>query len=242
MSERLLKKAGLESSNSYKIVNSISPELQYVRQSIVPSLLEKAYMNQKIPFDKFALYEMNKVYQKEWGMNDEGVPTEKMRMGFVVAERKGVGAAYYKAKFYAEKMLEHFNIAPRFLPIKTDDAMSLPFEKKRAAEIWVGETRIGVVGEFKNSVRRNFKLAEYLAGFEIDMESVLGLRGAKKVSGAFETPSKLDETVTTDKDYAEVLAEMKLKYPNAKITPVSIYQADGAHEKNITFHVEMVML
>jgi phenylalanyl-tRNA synthetase beta chain len=242
VSERLLKKAGLESSNSYKIVNSISPELQYVRQSIVPSLLEKAYMNQKIPFDKFALYEMNKVYQKEWGMNDEDVPTEKMRMGFVVAERKGVGAAYYKAKFYAEKMLEHFNIAPRFLPIKADDAMSLPFEKKRAAEIWVGETRIGVVGEFKNSVRRNFKLAEYLAGFEIDMESVLELRGAKKVSGAFETPSKLDETVTTDKDYAEVLAEMRLKYPNAKITPVSIYQADGVREKNITFHVEMVML
>lgn len=242
VSERLLKKAGLESSNSYKIVNSISPELQYVRQSIVPNLLEKAYMNQKIPFDKFALYEMNKVYQKEWGMNDEDVPTEKMRMGFVVAERKGVGAAYYKAKFYAEKMLEHFNIAPRFLPIKADDAMSLPFEKKRAAEIWVGETRIGVVGEFKNSVRRNFKLAEYLAGFEIDMESVLELRGAKKVSGAFETPSKLDETVTTDKDYAEVLAEMRLKYPNAKITPVSIYQADGVREKNITFHVEMVML
>ena len=62
------------------------------------------------------------------------------------------------------------------------------------------------------------------------------------MSGAFETPSKLDETVTTDKDYAEVLAEMRLKYPNAKITPVSIYQADGVREKNITFHVEMVML
>ena len=238
VSERLLKKAGLEPSNSYKIVNSISPELQYVRQSIVPSLLDKAYMNQKIPYDKFALYEMNKVYQKEWGMNEEGVPVEKMRMGFVVAERKGTGTAYYKAKFYVEKLLEHFNIVPRFLPLEKNGAPSLPFEKKRAAEIWVGETCIGVVGEFKNSVRRNFKLAEYLAGFEIDMGSVLELRGAKKLSGSFETALKLDETVTTDRTYAEVLSEMELKYPEAKITPISIYQAEEAREKNMTFHVE----
>ena len=45
VSEKLIKKAGQDANNSYKIVNSISPELQYVRQSIVPSLLDKAYMN-----------------------------------------------------------------------------------------------------------------------------------------------------------------------------------------------------
>ena len=238
VSERLLKKAGLDPENSYKIVNSISPELQYVRQSIVPSLLEKAYMNQKIPYDNFALYEMNKVYQKEWGMNEEDVPVEKMRMGFVVAERKGVGTAYYKAKFYVEKLLDVLNITPKFLPLKENDALALPFENKRAAEIWVGETRIGVVGEFKNSVRRSFKLAEYLAGFEIDMGLLLELRTAKKVCGKFDTTLKLDETVTTKDNYADVLIKMELKYPGAKLTPVSIYQADGATEKNITFHIE----
>ena len=109
VSERLLKKANLDVKNSYRIVNSISPELQYVRQTIVPSLLEKAYVNQKIPYDKFALFEMNKVYQKEWGLDVENVPVEKMQLGFVVAERKGTGAAYYKAKFYLEKILDAIN-------------------------------------------------------------------------------------------------------------------------------------
>jgi phenylalanyl-tRNA synthetase beta subunit len=124
------------------------------------------------------------------------------------------------------------------LPLKSDDALALPFEKKRAAEIWVGEACVGVVGEFKNSVRRSFKLAEYLAGFEIDMGSLLELRTAKKVCGKFDTTSKLDETVTTKENYADVLAKMELKYPGAKLTLVSIYQADGAMEKNITFHIE----
>lgn len=238
VSEKLLERAGLDVKNSYKIVNSISPELQIIRQSIVPSLLEKAYVNQKIPFDKFAIYEMNKVYRKDLGLNDEQVPVEKMQIGFVVAERKGVGTAYYKAKHYAEKLLAEFNIEPKFLAVKDKTPMSLPFENKRAAEIWVQDKCIGVVGEFKNSVRRNFKLAEYLAGFEMDMDLILEFKVAKKINTDFETHEKIDETVTTKETYAETLEKISKKYLGAKITPVGIYQPEGADTKNITFHIE----
>ncbi|MBR6505730.1 phenylalanine--tRNA ligase subunit beta [Candidatus Saccharibacteria bacterium] len=239
VSERLLKKAGLDVANSYKIVNSISPDLQYVRQTIVPSLLDKAYLNQKLPVDKFAIFEMNKVYQKGWGMNDENVPVEKMQMGFVVAERKTTGDAYYKAKFYAEKLLEELNIAVKFLPLKSRAADALPFENKRAAEIWtLDDQYVGVVGEFKNSVRRNFKLAEYLAGFELSVDVINKLAGIRAVKNDFEIKDQIDETVTTDKNYADVLAEVSEKYPGAVITPASIYQPEGVSKKNITFHIE----
>ena len=238
VSEKLLERAGLDVKNSYKIVNSISPELQIIRQSIVPSLLEKAYVNQKIPYDKFALYEMNKVYQKAWGMNEEGVPVEKVQIGFVLAERKGTGAAYYKARHFAEGLLNEFNIKAEFLPLKIKTPMSLPFENKRAAEIWASGKCIGVVGEFKNSVRRNFKLAEYLAGFEMDMDAILELRVGKKIDADFETREKLDETVTTKESYAKTLEKICVKYPGAKVTPVGIYQPEGADAKNITFHIE----
>ncbi len=49
VSAKSLEKAGEDPKNSYKIVNSISPELQYVRQSLIPSLLEKTYLNEKLP-------------------------------------------------------------------------------------------------------------------------------------------------------------------------------------------------
>ena len=238
VSERLLAKAGLDTQNSYKIVNSISPELQLIRQTIVPSLLDRAYVNQKIPFDKFALYEMNKVYRKDLGMNNEGVPAEKIQMGFVVAERKGIGAAFYKAKYYVEKLLEEFNIEAEFLPLKTKEPMGLPFESKRAAEIYAGGRMIGVVGEFKNSVRRNFKLGDYLAGFEVDMEEILNLKATKNVESDFEVHDKIDETVTTKETYAKALEKILKKYPGAKVTPVGIYQPDGVETKNITFHIE----
>ena len=205
----------------------------------MPSLLEKAYVNQKIPFNNFALYEMNKVYQKAWGMDEEGVPVEKMQMGFVVAERKNSETtAYYKAKYYVEKLLEEFNIVPRFSALKIKLPIGLPFENKRAAEIWVDEVCVGIVGEFKNSVRRNFKLADYLAGFEIDLDAILKLRKAKVVQGDFGVREKIDETVTSEKNYAEVLAEIAKKYPEAEITPVGIYQPEGSNSKNMTFHIE----
>ena len=241
VSERLLRKAGLNEKNSYKIVNSISPELQYVRQSIVPSLLDKAYMNQKIPVDKFVIYEMNKVYQKEWGLNDEDVPVEKMQLGAVIAERKGTGIAYYKAKMYVAKMLREFNISPKFFPVKSKNAEVLPFEPKRAAEVWVNDEYVGVVGEFKNSVRNEFKLAPYLAGFEINMDTVTQQMSRKKQID-LRKKEKRDLTVTTNNTYGELVDRIGKILDEcgaeAEIKPSGIYQPEGASEKNITVHLE----
>ena len=238
VSERLLKKAGIDIANSYKIVNSISPELQLVRQSLVPSLLDKAYMNQKMPVDKFAIFEMNKVYQKAWGMDDENVPVEAMRLGGVIAERKGTGTAYYKAKYYVDELLKSLNIEAEYRPLEQDGAMEVPFEKLRAAEIWVKGHYLGVVGEFKNSVKRNFKLAEYLAGFELNMELIVVFREPTRKVGQFVLKDKQDVTISTKESYAKTLEKVRAKYPEAVITPVGIYQADGTDEKNITFHLE----
>ena len=240
VSERILEKACLDLKNSYKIVNSISPELQYFRQSIIPSLLEKTYLNEKLPVDSFAIFEMNKVYQKEWGLNDENVPSEKNNLGFIVAERKNNGTAFYTAKKYVESLLKEYNIEADYLPLKNGGAIAKPFEPCRTAEIRLKDEPdllIGVVGEFKNSVRNSFKLANYLAGFEIDLDLVLEkCSRIKKVKlGKKKTE---DLTVTTAKTYAEVLAEVRKEYPEAIIHPLSIYQADGQKTKNISFRIE----
>lgn len=236
VSGKLLEKAKQDKNNSYKIVNSISPELQYIRQSIVPSLLDKAYMNEKMPVERFVIFEMNAVYQKDLGMNKEGVPVEKMSLGLVVAERKNIETAYYKAKKYAAKLLAELGILAEFLPLKSKTAEAMPFEPKRAAEILVDGEYVGVVGEFKNSVRADFKLAPYLAGFEIDLEKVAEKASSKKQI-KMRNRKYEDLTVTTDKTYAETLKEVQQQYPEAEIEPGAIYQAEGQKTRNITFRI-----
>lgn len=241
VSENLLQKVGQDVKNSYRIVNSISPELQYIRQSIVPNLLEKAYLNEKLPVEKFAIYEMNKVYRKDLDNNEEGVPNEKMSLGFVIAERKNNETAFYKAKKYAEQLFKEFNISVDFVPIKRETPESKPFEPKRTAEILVNGEYVGIVGEFKNSVRNSFKLAPYLAGFEIDLDLVQKKKG-KKSGINFGKRTFEDYTLITTKNYDEALKEVKEKYPNAvKISPLSIYQPAGSEAKNISFHIELML-
>ena len=240
VSSKLLEKAGLDTKNSYKIINSISPELQLVRQSIVPSLLDKAYMNQKLPVDKFAIFEINKVYQKAWGMDSENVPVEKSRLGFVLAERKTQGTAYYKAKYFAEELLKTLGISFEIKPLKSTAAEFRPFEKKRAAEIVVNGITIGVVGEFRSSVKRSFKLNDFLAGFELDFDKILELHGSTVQVDLEPVLDKRDLTVETDKSYGEVIAKIKeiLVKNNlvAKIIPLAIYQPEEI--KHISVHLE----
>ena len=240
VSSKLLEKAGLDTKNSYKIINSISPELQLVRQSIVPSLLDKAYMNQKLPVDKFAIFEINKVYQKAWGMDSENVPVEKSRLGFVLAERKTQGTAYYKAKYFVEELLKTLGISFEIKPLKSTAAEFRPFEKKRAAEIVVNGITIGVVGEFRSSVKRSFKLNDFLAGFELDFDKILELHGSTVQVDVEPVLDKRDLTVETDKSYGEVIAKIKdiLVKNNlvAKITPLAIYQPEEI--KHISVHLE----
>ena len=239
VSGRLLEKAGLDTKNSYRIVNSISPELQYIRQSIVPSLLDKTYMNEKLPVDKFAIYEMNAIYRKELGMDEENVPVEKHSLGFVVAERKNNETAFYKAKKYVTKIFEELDIAVDFVPMQGRRVRveEKPFEPKRSAEIMAQGEYIGVVGEFRNSVKAEFKLAPYAAGFEIDMDYLLEHTGHRKIV-EFGNKKHEDLTVTTDKSYAEALKKVQKENPDAKITPGVIYQAEGQKTRNITFHIE----
>lgn len=243
VSGKLLEKAGLDTKNSYKIVNSISPELQYIRQSIVPSLLDKTFVNQKIPFDKFALFEMNKVFQKNWGMNEENVPVEKMKLGFVLAERKNTETAYYKAKKFADSLFETLNIKVKYLPLNEKTPEAKPFEPKRSAEICLAENEeilLGVIGEFKNSVKHNFKLADFLAGFELDLDEILVHKVDTKKVEIVNRRDTRDLTVTTEKTYAEVISKVEetLAQNNvvARITPISIYQPDD--KKRISLHLE----
>ena len=100
VSKALQEKFGEDPKDSYEIVNSISPELECFRQSLVPSLLEKVQENQKAGYKDFALYEMNQISKKSFGLNHEEVPVMKTNLALVVT------GDYYQAKAYLAELLK----------------------------------------------------------------------------------------------------------------------------------------
>lgn len=248
----VMKKAGQDPSQAYRLVNSISPELQYFRQSITPSLLTHVHPNIKAGFDHFALFEINKFHTKITGLTEEKVPKELDSLGFVVASsKKKAGAAYYEAKTYLEYLQIELGLDLTFEPLEEGASYPVtdPYEPKRSARIWDSETRerIGVIGEFKKTVQKAFKLPEHSAGFEL---SLRGLQKITRVTRPYIPLSKYPGTerdicfqVSRDTTFQQVIdaaaASLKKLELLSGIEPLDIYQPETGETKNVTIRLKL---
>lgn len=255
--ERLMQHVGQEKVHAFAIRNALSPELQHYRLSLTPSLLEKVHPNIKAGFDQFGLFEINKVHIK--GDEDcEGLPREYQTLAFVFASKNSQsGAAYYWAKYYLEYLLKSLHVDFDFSPANEKPEWEIgrqvfaPFEPKRSGFVKLGQEGdfAGFVGEYRGEVRKNLKLPEYCAGFEIDLERILKHQKATTYQPILRFPSidqDLTIKVTTDTPFnlpAELI-EQKISEADQRIrvivTPVDAYQsAEDAKHKNLTYRVTL---
>lgn len=249
----ILSKSGQNPDDSYKIINSISPDLQYYRQSLTPSLLQLIHPNIKNGFDDFALFELNKSHPKQLGMTDENVPVESNSLALTVVSRKTkVGSPFYSAKYYATFLGESLGLDLEFNLIEKHDdyPTTAPFEHRRSAvvvDINSGE-KLGVVGEYRKSVSRGFKLPEFAAGFEFDVDAVLRARSVAK--NRYEPSSRFPSTdrdicfqLKSDVPYADIINETKKSLEstalNFTVLPVDIYELPDSNKKNVTVRINL---
>lgn len=183
--EHILKRAEQHADQAYKLSNALSPDLQYYRLSVLPSLLDKVHANIKAGHDEFCLFEIGKGHDVRLPHNEDGLPSERTFVDAVYAAKKARdGASYYQVQRMAVRLLDSLGIRFELMPMVAgnDDGKELsgvefevaaPFDQRRSAWILCGKKRLGIIGEFKQAVRRNFKLPEYVAGFSIDFDQLL---------------------------------------------------------------------
>ena len=251
---KLLENVGQYVKQAFKISNALSPDLQYYRLSLTPSLLEKVHPNIKAGNDKFVLYELNKTHSKDQIDKQDKLPIEEARLALITAyskPSKGSGAAYYEAKVYLEHLLHHMGINVVYEPSTTHDPkltagkqVLAPFERARTAYIKTtnGEL-IGIIGEYNNNARKALKLPEYCAGFELNVEQLLQWKKDTQYRPLSKFPSTEQDITFKVKDtqtYAELVtvleeglttAREKQGY-NSNLKPLDIYQDNKA--KHIT--------
>lgn len=254
----LLDKVGQDKTKAFKLSNALSPDLQYYRLSLTPSLLDKVHMNIKAGFDEFALFEINKVHYKgEMDADDPHVPNEDTHAALVVAHNdksRPEGAAYYHARLYLEQIAP--NTVAHLIPLtkfnlKSDEwgqQLAAPYEPSRSAAI-VREGQLwGVVGEFKASVTQKLKLPAYAAGFEVHMKAIDGERAIYAPLSHF---PKVEQDITlkvaTSVSFGEIESVLNyalddIKPANTQVTlmPLDIYKAkDDDTHKHVTFRLKI---
>ena len=248
-----MRKAGQNPDDAYRITNSISPDLQYYRQSITPSLLSNIHANIKSGYDSFALFEFNKFHTKKHPLTDEGVPLELDGLAFVTARAgKSATAAFYDAKRYLDYVATSLGLEFVYEPLEADGdyPVTQPFEPLRSARVWEKYTRerIGVVGEYKRSTSKAFKLPEHIAGFEIAPRGLLKLVQAKQPSyvASSKFPGverdicfQVDEGVAYQSIVDSAITSLQDQSLQTTVEPVDIYQAENTQTKNVTIRISL---
>jgi phenylalanyl-tRNA synthetase beta chain len=249
----LLAKVGQSPATAYELSNALSPDLQYYRISLLPSLLEKVHPNSKAGYEEFALFEMGKTHSTLHDTDQTGLPEEYDFTALVVAaadKLKKPGAAFYEAKKYLRQLVGTELEFEQVSKAMKDYQVVQLFDLNRTAVVRVkGGEPFGIIGEFKPSVSRNLKLPKHTAGFEVDTAVLQkAMQSGSEYRPLSRFPSvKQDMTlrVAADLAYGElrdfVAEELRQQAPrdvDVQLADVDIYQkADDPKHKQVTLGI-----
>lgn len=256
--ERVLKGAGQDPAQAFRLSNALSPDLQYYRLSVLPSLLDKVHANIKAGHSEFMLFEIGKGHTKA-RMGEDGLPAEQLLIDLVYSSKKPrAGAAFYHVRAVLDQLARDSGLTLVYTPVTAaqDDPVYAPFDINRSAHIWVEGSEaagqperqlIGVLGELRPAVVKHFKLPEYTAAASLRlgaMEQVWRDTAVhyQPMSRYPTTARDISIQTSTEVTYDELMQAVSSAmtrasetYPDVTIrdlTPLSIYKAtpDASHQ------------
>ena len=254
--ERVLKNAEQDVTQAYKLSNALSPDLQYYRLTVLPSLLDKVHANIKAGHDEFALFEMGKGHSKMHGLGEDNLPEASQFTDIVYAAKKsGAGAPFYTIRRLVEQLAHDLGTELVFKPIEEElnFPVTAPFDQSRSALVETTDgTFIGIVGELKQSVIKNFKLPAYVAAASLDtagLEAVYAKRAShyQPLSRYPSTTRDISLKVPSAVKYQQLLQTVDEVVQDVdmavRLELLTIYQPeDDAAQKTITWRLTFTSL
>lgn len=255
--EKVLKNSGQDHAKAYRLSNALSPDLQYYRLSVLPSLLDKVHMNIKAGHDEFVLYELGKAHHKDFS-DEQGLPREFERLAAVYASKKPTeGAAYYYMRRLVQRLTLDHNFTVDFKKLDEYDfgdhdafrQAVAPFDPKRSAIVMRGDRPGGVIGELRQAVIQKYKLPASTAACELFCSLFYDETNDIEYEPLSRFPSITQDIslkVPSDTTYEDVfkLAQVNLdaalqEHTSVHISPVDIYQSLGSDTKTITLRIQV---
>ncbi|HCH34821.1 TPA: phenylalanine--tRNA ligase subunit beta [Candidatus Saccharibacteria bacterium] len=244
----MLTRSGQDPDQAFRLSNALSPDLQYYRLSVLPSLLDKVHMNIKAGHAAFMLYEIGKAHHNEL-FDEQGLPKELDRVAGVYAQKaSGDGSAYYAIRRVVDFLtsavvpnarvtytrLDRFEV-PHFAPF--EQALA-PFDPLRSAIVEIDGKLAGVAGELRAAVRKAHKLPDTTSTFELYLSPFVGEQIPRYTplsryqSVERDVTFRVDESIT----YGQVVEASAYEEDGLALEcrALDIYQAEGGSHKNIT--------
>ncbi|MDP2873903.1 MAG: phenylalanine--tRNA ligase subunit beta [bacterium] len=218
VSRETLADSGFEPNHCYRLINPLSPKLEYFRPSLVPNLLEIAKLNLKYG-NHLAIFELGRTATKV----SEGLPEEPRTLaGVIVGEKED----FFTTKGLLEALLE--KIALRPVDWEMEKEVGQIYLPGATAKIMSGEKWLGKMGQLSPKLSDTYNLPATTYVFEFDLAAL------KEKSGqiSYQPPSKHPASV----EDLSVIVEQSL--PTAKI--IETIEKNATAELQITAAVKEV--
>lgn len=264
VSKELLQKAGYDATSLLRIQNPLSSDFEYMRTTLLPSLLQVVAENQE-RFRSQKLFEIAHVYYPRSslrgvsstndaatssGRRDEiasqslamtelwsDLPDEQLELGCAFLSDD---SAWKQAKGFVEYLYREFGISDVTWKKLDNDAFWHP---GRSVQAFVGEHLLGTVGEVNPAIAEAFKIEGRLALIDVPLEEVFEIATAKRYVPITQFPeAKRDLALTIDRDAeAQSIIEL-IRETSPLIRSVEwfdTYRGKGITEgkKSVAFHL-----
>lgn len=170
ISENDIKKAGEKKSDYFEIVNPVTKNLKYLRNSLIINLLKNVVDNLRY-FKEFKIFETGRVFIKKNGdfkmkKDFKGfLPSQDKILGMIMADQDN---NFLSIKGDIESVLNKLGI-----DYKSSILDNISLIKGRALEYYVNEQSIGFIGEINNRILNNFDIETRIFYGELNISKSL---------------------------------------------------------------------
>ncbi|MEE8603455.1 phenylalanine--tRNA ligase subunit beta [Euzebya tangerina] len=207
-----------------KLVNPLSKEESVLRTTLLPGLLATVRRNVNRQNSDVALFETGHVFvppsaehpSLDAGVDDVQLPAEPDHLGLIACgafERRRHDAAARPVDF-ADVMgaVELVRRTIGAADLRVERTTEMPFHPGRAATVWFGDTRVGVVGELHPRVCAAYEVPARTVAAELQLDVITsdGIRTSEATVPSplpglhFDVAALVDESVPHDRVAAAV--------------------------------------
>lgn len=199
-----------------------------LRQNMISGMLDTVAYNVARKNKNLALYEIGKIFEQT-GNPKEDLPQEISKFAFVltglVAEKDFQTAAvpldFFHAKGIVEALLAKYNLVAEFRATSAISAL----HPGRTAEIYLGETLLGVIGQVHPQTAKDYGIPEtYVAELNLDaieaaLEPAQPFTEISKFPAVSRDIALLVETTVKHDDIVRAIASAKVK----RLTAINLF-------------------
>ncbi|MEK7581308.1 MAG: phenylalanine--tRNA ligase subunit beta [Patescibacteria group bacterium] len=159
ISKELLKTTGIAEKDAVELTNPLTEEWQFMRPTILPSLLDVISKNQNLK-SNIAIFEIAKTFDKQ----KTGLPTQDLKIAFALQNSN-----FAQIKGLVENLFETVARKPTFSKFKTESTLA---EKSQGAFVSVGDKFVGGIGMLKSTAADYFGLDTNVAIAELNLTTI----------------------------------------------------------------------